>query len=339
MSLVRETFHSIITVSRPPKAPMIPSPQTVCEDNDFFLNNQTGADLVSELPYLGEQSGFTLRNDLFDGYDFIWQPIQERNNTHAEITEESRGYVCTADSELYAQQGPTGDDSSSSSNATAMPTAPVRSILKEPSDRFPADERPPLDVLLKAFEDAEMKRQDSQQCNVNVLKQPRKLRKRRSCIPSTVVESSAISKHRSVSSLFIAVFHTEGKAVNKLRKKNRLSDCRQSSSNNYDLPRGVVQSGKGIGYTHTPPASRSRLSFSSVASGSCFGKLGFSLNSGRKSTDNLQSSHTQVMQQIFGSNWSIAHTNEARMSTVTFGIPDGLGRRVDSMDNGDRRPA
>lgn len=334
MSQSVKTFHSIIIFWPPPKAPMIPSPQTVCEDNNF-LNNHTGADLVSELPCLGEQSGFTLRNDLFDGYDFIWQPIQA-TNTHAEITEESRGYVCTADSELY---GPTGDESSSSSNATAMPSAPVRSILKEPSERFAADERPPLDVLLKTFEDAEMKRQDSEQCIENVLKQPRKLRKRRSCIPSTVVDSPAISKHRSVSSLFINVFNTEGKAVNKLRKKNRLSNCRRSSSNNYDLPRGVVQTGRGIGYTHTPPASRSRLSFSSVASGSCFGKLGFSLNSGRKSTDNLQSSHTQVMQQIFGSNWSIAHTNEARMSTVTFGMPDGLGRRVDSMDNGDRRPA
>ena len=56
-----------------------------------------------------------------------------------------------------------------------------------------------------------------------------------------------------------------------------------------------------------------------------FGKIGFpNINIlACKSADNLPRTRKDVMQQIYGSNWSIAH------STINFGIPEGLGQRVD----------
>lgn len=95
-----------------------------------------------------------------------------------------------------------------------------------------------------------------------------------------------------------------------------------------NLPPGITQTGKGIGFTPAQLTSRSRMSVVSVAPNSCMRGLAAMFGFGKKPPP-VPRTRDEVMQQIYGSTWSV---HEAQNSTVTFGIPDGLGPRRDSVD-------
>ena len=153
---------------------------------------------------------------------------------------------------------------------------------------------------------------------------PRKLRKKRMSNSVNPARFSTLSNRKSFLSLRGPKNVSDG-------SKKHSAAC-QSVYGVSAFPNGIFQSGKGIGYTYTPPASRSRLSLSSIATKSCFGGLNQVFHGLGKSNDNLPRTQGQGLQQSYGSSWSVAHSNEARMSTVTFDLPEGLGRRVDSED-------
>lgn len=247
----------------------------------------------------------------FDGYSFTWTPED-----------------VPSDVEYFGK--PFEENSNKHANSPVIRN--IRSILKSPSLRF--QEHSALgDTALKHTDFLDLNRSGTHLGIFETPDRPRKLRKKRSShVPGIENRNSTLTNRKSMVSLF-SLSSTKNLKVAESTSPNRLPNYETSvSSCTVNLPKGVVQSGKGIGFTYTPPASRSHLSLASVASSSCFGKLGNLLHRLGRSTENLPKSRADVMQQIYGSTWSISQT-EARMSAVTFGIPDGLGRRVDSNDH------
>jgi len=199
----------------------------------------------------------------------------------------------------------------------------VRSILRSPSRHFPGDS-------LSVADFPSLRRSLSRS---SLGASARKLQKKRSTLVGATPRLSVLMNRKSMSSLL-------GIASSDVKKDSscvdpmgasphhRLMNRSSVSSATPNFPTGIVQSGRGIGYSHTPQASRSKISLVSVKSNTCFGKISLpNINIlACKSADNLPRTRKDVMQQIYGSNWSVAH------STITFGIPEGLGQRVDDED-------
>lgn len=212
----------------------------------------------------------------------------------------------------------------------------VRSILKRPSVYFSGDFS--ADQVTNANSDfLDLQRSSSQLHKNATPRGPRKLRKKRSSVAaSSFVQSpSALSKRKSVASMISRISFRrpdddEGLPPLPVLKFLDASDMSVSSAA-LNLPKGIVQSGKGIGFHYAPPASRSRLSLSSATKRSCFSGLKMLCKGPCRSSGEAGKSRHDVMNHIYGSTWSM-HTNEAQMSTVTFTLPEGLGRRVDSLD-------
>ena len=261
----------------------------------------------SDLLELDDTPLDNVATDAFDGYSFIWHPEEDEGDA------DDFGKLRVVKSGNYE---------------AAPVLRNIRSILKSPSPRF--QEHPGIgESICKQTDFLDLNRSATRFEMFCTPDRRRKLRKKRSSVAGASKPDSIVSKRKSVVSLF-SVYSAKNSKSKEAVATNQLSNFEASvSSNTLNLPKGIVQSGKGIGFTYTPPASRSHLSLASVASTSCFGKLGVLINKLGKSSENLPKSRTDVMQQIYGSTWSISQT-EARMSTVTFGIPDGLGRRVDS---------
>lgn len=237
----------------------------------------------------------------------------------------SKGHIMSGDIEITSNR-----DCGLAGSMLSPRSGQVRSILKTPSQYFPGDFIP-----VSGF--PEIQRCTSK---ASLSATPNKLRKRKSSLPKVANRSSVLGGRKSFSS-FLALSspkssHTQRDASSPEtpKKSTRHSVYRLSVSSAIpNLPDGVVQSGRGIGYSHTPQGSRSKLSLVSVNTTSCF-KL-FSLSNLRQMSCNRTTTprtRTDVMQQIYGSNWSIAQSIEGRMSSITFGIPEGLGRRVDDED-------
>lgn len=271
-------------------------------------------------------------HDAFEGFSFTWDPsavcvervTEVQGLSHAPTKQSSvTKKVSDGDALGKSAQAP-----SSLSRRSSPVIRHIRSILKEPSARFSADRHSGLKHSVKT----EMEDTNSCQNTTATPERSQKLRKRRSSVPSNAAQPSFVSNRKPSVSLSVEPSPTAAPGRNKLRKQNRLS-CSSGPPPLPDLPRDIVQNGRGIGYTHTPPGSRSHISLSSIASKSCFASLasGLGLRKREKVGANLPvRSRTMIMQQIYGSSWSIGLDNEARTSTVTFGIPDGLGPRVDS---------
>ncbi|KLO20009.1 hypothetical protein SCHPADRAFT_24760 [Schizopora paradoxa] len=206
---------------------------------------------------------------------------------------------------------------------TSTPLSPrsseVKSILRSPTRHFPGDS-------LSVADFPSIRRSMSR---ASLGSTPRKLQKKRSTMTGTTPRLSVLANRKSMSSL-LGIAGSDVKddspCVDPMGPSVRRLDSSASvSSATPNLPAGIVQTGRGIGYSHTPQASRSKISLVSIKSNSCFGKIKFpNINMlACKSADNLPRTRKDVMQQIYGSNWSIAH------STINFGIPEGLGQRVD----------
>lgn len=284
-----------------PPAPYIPYGDEVdllCIDEDIFHFYET-----SDLPALDDSPDTDTSG--FDGFSFTWEPS------------------------IFSP----GEETVAEPDATCLETLDVlprtkldriRSILKSPSIHFATDSKATEDHGSGDFLDL---RHSTSRLSVGGKKAPpKKLRKKRMSVPGA--RSSFLSTRKSMSSILNEI--NISKEMRKGAESNK--GCENSTSGGtLDLPKGIVQSGRGIGFTYNPQASRSRISLSSTTTNSCFKGISV-LFSGRGSAqENIPRSRNEVMQQIYGSTWSL-HTNEAQASTVTFGIPDGLGRRADSVD-------
>lgn len=286
-----------------PAAPYIPfgtktddmSPKCVDERIFFGMDEQDFLDLRSP--------STCHTGDPFDGFSYVWKSAQ---NPHGAGS-------TTVDKPAKESQSPSGARKNAPNDGiskSARRAEKVRSILKSPSQFFPGDSNP-----VASFP-------EPPPCPTE--ERMRKLRKRRSSfVPGTGSNgkrTSIISHRKSISSIF----------------EKSTSTKRLSIINGPDipevpnLPHGIIQQGRGIGYTHASPVTHSRLSLASLKSTtSCFAKLVSALGGGALVTpaDKVPKSRNEIMQQIYGSTWSV--NSAARMSSVTFGIPEGLGRRVD----------
>lgn len=259
-------------------------------------------------------------DNIFADYSFSWAPGASFINEPATaITSSrlSRQYVAVQ----HAHEAPPTDPSRSLRN--------VRSILKQPSQRL-------LDEDKQPGAKHGLRRSGSLYSETFEIARSNKPIDKHTSLPPNPSRTSVISKRLSLASLFTETDSGKKRRRNKLKKRSRQSLCVPSAVSREPLclPPGITQSGRGIGYTHASTVSRSHLSLTNLSTKACFSALGALLGGKNDSAENLPRSRNDVMQHIYGSNWSVAHTNEAVMSTVNFGIPDGLGRRVDSIDGG-----
>lgn len=211
----------------------------------------------------------------------------------------------------------------------------VRSILKRPSVYFSGDTS--TDQAPTNDGDFLNLQRSTSQLHKNITPRcPRKLRKKRSSVtPSSPAHSaSALSKRKSVASMISRISFRKPEDDEDIPPLPKFLDAsdRSISSAALNLPKGVIQTGKGIGFHYAPPSCRSRLSLSSVTKKSCFSGLRQLFNGQYRKSDEAEKSRHVVMNHIYGSTWSVHTNNEARMSTVTFTLPEGLGRRIDSVD-------
>lgn len=157
------------------------------------------------------------------------------------------------------------------------------------------------------------------------LGRPRKLQKTR---PSEAgSRSSILQNRRSMISIISEMSKKSlvgGKSTNKSRKL-----CEGSvSSGTLNLPKGVVQNGRGIGFTHVPQAAQSQISISSSTNQSCLKCLALFSSWPISASRSVFKTKKNIMQQTYGSTWSVQ--TDACMSTVSLETPDGLGRQVES---------
>lgn len=250
---------------------------------------------------------------VFDGFTFTWDPSSK-----------------SPGEQTVVPTAPNSVDPENQDGPLPQKRSNIRSILKSPSIYFSGDTKGAEPKNSGDFLD--LCHSTSRLSLSATSEHPRKLRKRR--LSGSAARPSALSKRKSMVSILSEIGIGKG-GVNKTVPPNKYQDgCESSmSSGNLNLPKGIVHSGRGIGFTCASHevASRSRLSLSSMKTQTCFKSILILFGRHRKSPENLPRSRNDVMQQIYGSTWSI-HTNEAQMSTGTFGIPDGLGRRVDSID-------
>ncbi|KAL5534511.1 hypothetical protein ACEPAG_974 [Sanghuangporus baumii] len=267
----------------------------------------------SDLPEL-DNSPSPAASD-FDGFTFTWQPSTTSPG------DETFAHSCRSSAVLEVHESTSPSKKSN-----------IRSILKSPSVYFTRNSGTSDADKLTNFLDL---RHSTSRINFTA-KKPRKLVKKRL---SSGARSSVLSPRRSMVSMLGEMSVDKAKLYRNTSRSRYRAGCKGSlSSGTISLPKGVVQTGQGIGFTYIPQASRSRLSFSSTKTQSCFKGISKLFGRGSDSPENLPRSRNEVMQQIYGSTWSI-NTNEAQMSTVSFGIPDGLGRRVDSLDLQTPKPA
>ncbi|KAL5518698.1 hypothetical protein ACEPAH_381 [Sanghuangporus vaninii] len=244
----------------------------------------------------------------FDGFTFTWQPSTTSPG------DETAAHSCRSSAVLETHE-----------STSPSKISNIRSILKIPSVYFTRDTGTSDTVKPTDFLDL---RQSTSRINFSA-KRPRKLVKKRL---SSGVRSSVLSTRRSTVSMLSKTSVDKARLFRTDSRSKYRAGCKNSlSSGTTNLPKGVVQTGRGIGFTYIPQASRSRLSLSSTKTQSCFKSISKLFGRGSDSPENLPRSRNEVMQQIYGSTWSV-HMNEAQMSTVSLGIPDGLGRRVDSLD-------
>ncbi|KAL5535258.1 hypothetical protein ACEPAF_3352 [Sanghuangporus sanghuang] len=244
----------------------------------------------------------------FDGFTFTWQPITTSPG------DETIAHSCRSSAVLEAHEITRPSKRSN-----------IRSILKIPSVYFTRDSGTSDTAKPTDFLDL---RHSTSRINFSA-KRPRKLVKKR---PSSGARSSVLSTRRSMVSMLSKTSVDKARLCRSDSRNKYRAGCEGSLSNGtINLPKGVVQTGQGIGFTYVPQASRSRLSLSSTKTQSCFKSISKLFGRDSDSPENLPRSRNEVMQQIYGSTWGV-HTDEAQMSTVSFGIPDGLGRRVDLLD-------
>lgn len=209
----------------------------------------------------------------------------------------------------------------------------VQSILKRPSVYFSGDNV--SDNMTNVDGDFLDLRRSASQLHKNITsRSPRKLRKKRSSanIPASDEKTSPLRKRMSMASMISRIsFRKPDDEDTPPLPLSKLVNTSVSSAA-LNLPKGVVQSGKGIGFHYAPTSSRSHVSLSSVSRKSCFSGFTAMLKHHHKDASNMKRSRHDVMNHIYGSSWSMHTNNEAQMSTVTFTLPDGLGRRVDSID-------
>jgi hypothetical protein len=266
-----------------------------------------------------------LDNSLFADYSFSWSPNACFINDPAPATRKqrlSKNYVSVQNNPIATP-------------VTHGSLRKVRSILKVSSRKVSSAEE--VAEPGNALEDDLGLQRHAQPTSKSVSQhRSRQSLDQRSNFTDKPSRSSMVSKRLSISSLFSESDREMKRKRNKLRKKSRQSLClpQAVSYEALDLPPGVTQSGRGIGYTYRSPTSQSRLSLNQLNAKNFLSILGGFLSGKNTSAENLPNSRNDVMQHIYGSNWSVAHTAEAMMSTTNFGIPDGLGRRVDSMDGG-----
>lgn len=201
----------------------------------------------------------------------------------------------------------------------------ARSVFRNPSVYFARDSRNATktsDFLDLCY--------STSQLSLNNSTHPRRLRKRRQS-QHNLQSSSALTARKSMMSMLSEIGARKIKEKKSTISGKHKSGCESGvSCGTLDLPNGITQTGRGIGFTPAHhSASRSHVSLASVAPRSCIKGLSALLGFRRSKPPPLPKSRDEVMQQIYGSTWSV---HEAQMSTVTFGIPDGLGPRRDSVD-------
>ena len=197
-----------------------------------------------------------------------------------------------------------------------------RSIFRNPSVYFARDSRNATktsDFLDLGYSTSQLSLHESTR--------PRKLRKQPTARSN--LNSSALASRKSIVSM-LSEFNIRKIKEKKsaISSKHKFGFEKGVSCGTINLPQGVTQTGQGIGFTPAHHASRSHMSVVSVAPTSCMKGLA-TLFGFRKKPPPPPRTREEIMQQIYGSTWSV---HEAQMSTVTFGIPDGLGPRRDSID-------
>lgn len=246
----------------------------------------------------------------FDDFTFSWDPdpVLPCDNTVAQSYESPAA------------------DPDKRGTAPSQRKSIARSVLKSRSLYFARDSRPSDVVESSNFldlGDATVKFNRSG-------KRPRKLVKKRP--PSSGVRSSVLSTRRSTISMLSEMNVGRVKTWKTALRGKYSAGCEGSMScTTVAFPEGIVQTGRGIGFTYIPQASCSRLSLSSTKTQSCLRSISRLFKMGSDFPENLPRSRDEVMQHIHGSTWSV-HTNEAQMSTISLGTPDGFGRRADSLD-------
>ena len=204
-----------------------------------------------------------------------------------------------------------------------------RSIFRNPSVYFARDSRNATktsDFLDLCYSTSQLSLHESTR--------PRKLRKR--SMSRSNLQQSALASRKSILSMLseLSVRKIKEKKSTISAKHKTGTGCETAVSSGVpNLPSGVTQTGRGIGFTPAHHESRSRMSLASVAPSSCIKGLSALLRFKNKPPPPPKS-HDEVARQIYGSTWSL---HEAQMSTVTFGIPDGLGPRRDSVDEFGRK--
>lgn len=240
--------------------------------------------------------------NLFDGYSFTWNP-----KSHA-----------LASSKL-------GDDTLGLPKASSsLPIIQnIRSIIKSRSLQFPLQKRSNAEDLISLSDFLDLDKSASRFSAFGTPDKPRKLRKRHSI---ALVKTTRHNKSSHMPSTLSRCINTEEKNDIQERRKLR-KRCQSTSqtpiSNLVSLPKGIVQSGRGIGFTYTPPMSRSRVSLASVNSRNCFGKLNF-FNT--KPITRVR----EAGMQTNGSTWSLPQSDEGRTSVVTLGMPEDVNRHIES---------
>ena len=267
-----------------------------------------------------------LDGSLFEDYSFSWAPNACFINQPAPDNGKQRL------SKHYVSVLQKSTDSCQISDSLGN----VRSILKDPSQTRSGTERLEpgdalgfeIDILLHS---TPAHNESSQQRNLQQRNNGRASLAHKPSLASVLSKRLSISSLRSNKTL-----SNEKRKRNVLKKRSRQSvfSAHAVSHEAPSLPPGIIQSGRGIGYTFTPQSSHSRLPLRKAASRKCLSMLNSLVGAKNASAENLPRNRDDVMQHIYGSNWSVAHTTEAMLSTINFGIPEGLGRRVDSIDGG-----
>ncbi|KAI5123727.1 hypothetical protein M0805_000320 [Coniferiporia weirii] len=280
-------------------------------DHDEVISSCGGSDLLEP------NDGLITDSLDFDGYTFVWDFSSGGCEAHR-----------------LAQDGSNMAAFKDACNGYSFPAIKdhVRSILKSPSLYFPGDPTIAGSARPESFLDLRRSTPGLGLCTTP--ERTGKLRKKKLSTGSTPVRSLIPSARKSVSSIFseVGIGICREREKSTLRKEHFARHESPETTGTLNLPKGVVQSGRGIGFTYVHPASQSRLSPSSVTPRSCFSGFSTLVKRFGGSSDDLEGSKDGAVQKVYGNTWSV-HTNEAQMSNVTFGMPDGLGHCMESVEN------